>query len=105
MEHVNVIAAVAVGTVSLSSGMQAKDLRDIELRRLFKQTTEALRQGRAGRVYDCDGLKEADIQRVMREQYSRVDSMMFIRVKSTPAPPQEDPSGAPAPTYHQDDGC
>jgi len=45
------------------------------------------------------------MERAMREQYSRLTSMMFIRVKPTPAPPQEDASGAPAPTYYQDDGC
>jgi hypothetical protein len=85
--------------------VQAKDLRDIELRRLFEPTPAELRQERAGRVYIYDGLKEADIERAMREQYTRLDSMMFIRVKPTAEPPQEDPGGASAPTYYQDDGC
>jgi hypothetical protein len=105
MEHSSLIASMAIGAVCLSSTVQAKDLRDIELRRLFEPTPAELRQERAGRVYIYDGLKEADIERAMREQYSRLDSMMFIRVKPTPEAPREDPGGASAPTYYQDDGC
>jgi hypothetical protein len=106
MEHSILIAAMAIGIVFLSATAQAKDLRDIELRRLFEPTRAELRQERAGRVYIYDGLKEADIERAMREQFSRLDSMMFIRVKPTPAPPQEDQIEVPTPAYYyQDDGC
>ena len=105
MEHSILIAAMAIGIVFLCATAQAKDLRDIELRRLLEPTPAEVRQEHEDRVYIYDGLKEADIDRAMREQFPRVDSMMFIRVKPTPAPPQADPSDAPPPAYYQDDGC
>ena len=99
--------AMAVGLGSVSGAAQSKDLRDIELRRLFEPTSAELRQERSGRVYIYDGLKEADIDRAMREQFPRVDSMMFIRVKPASAPREPDRTNTPVPatTYYQDDGC
>ena len=105
MEHSTLIASMVIGAVCLSGAVQARDLRDIELRRLLEPTPAEVRQEHEGRIYIYDGLKEADIEQAMREQFPRVDSMMFIRVKPTPAPPQADPSDAPAPAYYQDDGC
>ena len=58
-----------------------------------------------GRVCIYDGLRETDIERAMLEQFSRVGSMMFIRVKPTPVPHQADQTAAPTRTYYQDDGC
>ena len=99
--------AVAVELGSVSAAAQSKDLRDIELRRLFEPTSAELRQERSGRVYIYDGLKEADVERAMREQFQRVDSMMFIRVKPASAPRESDRTNTPVPatTYYQDDGC
>ena len=105
MAHSMFTASVAIGALYLSGAAQSKDLRDIELRRLFEPTPGEVQQERTGRVYIYDGLKEEDIDRAMREQFPRVDSMMFIRVKPTPAPPKADPSDAPAPAYYQNDGC
>ncbi len=101
------ITAVAVGLWSFGAAAQSKDLRDIELRRLFEPTDAELGQERAGRVYIYDGLKETDIDRAMREQFPRVDSMMFIRVKPASAPREPDQPNTPVPatTYYQDDGC
>lgn len=64
-----------------------------------------VRAEQAGRVYIYDGLKEADIARALREQFQRLDSMMFIRVQPTPTPIQQDKRGDPAPVYYQNDGC
>ena len=99
--------AMALGLGSGSAAAQGKDLRDIELRRLFEPTDAELRQERAGRVYIYDGLKATDIDRAMREQFQRADSMMFIRVKPASAPREPDQPNTlvPATTYYQDDGC
>lgn len=50
MEHSILIAAMAIGIVFLCATAQAKDLRDIELRRLFEPTPSQLRQEQAGPV-------------------------------------------------------
>ena len=83
--------AVAVGLGSVSGAAQSKDLRDVELRRLFQPTSAELRQEQSSRVYIYDGLKEADIDRAMQEQFQRVDSMMLIRVKPASAPRSPSP--------------
>jgi hypothetical protein len=105
MERSALFALLMVGPLFLSAPAQAKDLRDIELRRLFEPTPAEVRAEQQGRIYIYEGLKEEDIARAIKEQFKRVDSMMFIRVKPTPVPPTPGPGGDPTPAYYQDDGC
>lgn len=102
MKHRILVGLAVVGTLSLATATQGKDLREIELRRLFEPTSAELRAERQGRIFIYEGLREGDIARAMREQFQRVDSMMFIRVQPTPAPSG---SGDAAPVYYQNDGC
>lgn len=102
MKHRILIGLAVVGTLLPMIATQGKDLREIELRRLFEPTGAELRAEREGRVFIYEGLREGDIARAMREQFHRVDSMMFIRVRPNPAPTG---SGDATPVYYQDDGC
>lgn len=102
MKHRNLGRLAVVGTLLLATSAQGKDLREIELRRLFEPTRAELRAEREGRIFIYEGLREGDIARAMREQFQRVDSMMFIRVQPNPA---TSGSGDPTPVYYQDDGC
>jgi hypothetical protein len=105
MERSALFALLILGPLFLSAPAQARDLRDIELRRLFEPTPAEVQAEQQGRVYIYEGLKEEDIARAMREQFRRVDSMMFIRVQPTPVPPTPGQGGATSPVYYQDDGC
>jgi hypothetical protein len=105
MRHVVLVAPSVIAALISGPLAQAKDLRDIELRRLFEPTPAEVRAEQQGRVYIYEGLKEEDIARAIKEQFKRVDSMMFIRVKPTPVPPTPGPGGDPTPAYYQDDGC
>ncbi len=99
-------ASISAGPLLLINPVaQARDLRDIELRRLLEPTAAEVRAEHAGRVYIYDGLQETDIARAMQEQFERLDSMMFIRVQPASAPPQQNQGGEPAPVYYQNDGC
>ena len=93
------------GLMLVAPLLGAKDLRDIELRRLFEPTPSELRAEHAGRIYIYEGLKVDDIVRAMREQFDRVNSMMFIRVQPTPVTRDPGQRGEPMPVYYQDDGC
>lgn len=90
--------------------MEAKDLKDIELRRLFEPTPTELRADRSGRIFIHEGLSELDVERAMRDEFDRIDSVMFIRVKRAPRH-EEAQSGKPegagteTPTDSIDDGC
>ena len=82
------------------------DVGQIEWRRLFEPSPGELRDEAAGRIYIYEGLPTRDIERAMDEEFKRVQSMMFIRVK-----PRDD-NGNKAPQtpgsdagYVQDDGC
>lgn len=99
------IASVFAGSLLLSPLGMAADLRDIELRRLLQPTPAELRAEQGGRVYIYEGLEEADIARALREQFTRVNSMMFIRVKPTPAAATPGQDGEPTTVYYRDDGC
>jgi len=105
MERSALFALLILGPLFLSATAQARDLRDIELRRLFEPTPAEVRAEQQGRIYIYEGLNEEDIARAIKEQFKRVDSMMFIRVKPTPVPPTPGPGGNPTPAYYQDDGC
>ena len=105
MRHLVLVASSVIGTLVFGPLAHAKDLRDIELRRLFEPTPAEVRAEQEGRIYIYEGLKEEDIARALREQFRRVDSMMFIRVQPTPATPPRGQVAEPAPVYYQDDGC
>lgn len=105
MRQVVLVASSVIGAVLLGPLAQARDLRDIELRRLFEPTPAELRAEQQGRIYIYEGLKEEDIARALREQFRRVDSMMFIRVQPIPMAPTPGQEGDPTPVYYQNDGC
>jgi hypothetical protein len=105
MKSLHRIYWTLAGLALVAPILEAKDLRDIELRRLFEPTPSELRTEKSGRIYIYDGLRENDVARAMQEQFDRVDSMMFIRVQPTPAARDPGQSGEPAPVYYQDDGC
>lgn len=50
-------------------------------RRLFAPTPNELQQETAGRIFIYDGLMEADLDRALDDQFQRLESMMFIRIK------------------------
>jgi hypothetical protein len=99
------VSGSLAGLVLIAPLLEAKDLRDIELRRLFEPTPSELRAERAGRIYIYEGLREDDIVRAMREQFDRVNSMMFIRVRPTPVPRDPAQGAKPTQVSYQDDGC
>ena len=82
-----------------------KDVRDIELRRLFEPTPAERRAEASGRIYIYEGLRETDVARAMEEEFDRVESMMFIRVKKTDKTGEtlKDPETGYA--VVEDDGC
>jgi hypothetical protein len=96
-----------LASMAVVSILEAGDVRDIELRRLFEPTPAELGAERAGRIYIYDGLREADIERAMEDEFDRVESMMFIRVKRAVPHSQakENHQSDTKVTYVEDDDC
>ncbi len=93
-----ILCAVATPT-------RATELRDIEIRRLFEPTPAEIRAEQSGRIFIYEGLRDVDVARAMREEFDRVDAMMFIRVQVTDEQGEvkkEPETGTPV---YQDDGC
>ncbi len=83
----------------------AADTREIELRRLFDPSAAEQQAEQSGRVYIYEGLRDSDVRRAMKEEFDRIDSMMFIREQITDEHGEvkrEPETGEPV---YQDDGC
>ena len=93
-------------SIATAAGIaQAADILEIEKRRLFDPTPAELRQEAKGRIYIFDGLSDADIARAMDEEFARVQSMMFIRVKKTNENGEVLRNPDTGTVVVQDDGC
>ncbi len=80
-------------------------MSQIELRRLLEPTPSELAQEQNGRIYIYDGLRDTDIDVALREQFGRIEYMMFIRTKKTDetgAVKRDEKTGE---AEVEDDGC
>ena len=84
---------------------RAADVSQIELRRLLEPTPSELAQERNGRIYIYDGLRDADIDVALREQFQRIEYMMFIRTKKTDAAGAVKRDEKTGEAEVEDDGC
>jgi hypothetical protein len=89
----------------VSGIISAGELSEIELRRLFEPTAAERQQESKGRIYIYDGLTDKDVARAMDEEFERVESMMFIRLKPTDEQGEvlKDPESGEE--LVEDDGC
>ncbi len=83
----------------------AAELRDIELRRLFQPTPAEIRAEGSGRIYIYEGLRDVDVARAMQDEFDRIESMMFIRVKVTDEQGEVKKTPETGSPVYQDDGC
>ena len=83
----------------------AADVSEIDRRRLFNPIEAELRAEADGRIYIYDGLREIDIAHAMDQEFERVESMMFIRVRSTDEKGEVLKDPATGDELVEDDGC
>jgi hypothetical protein len=60
------ISAALLGASTVATA--GKDVRDIELRRLFEPTPAEQRAEASGRIYIYEGLRETDVARAMEDR-------------------------------------
>jgi hypothetical protein len=75
------------------------------MKRLFLPTQSDLSSELKGRVMIYDSIMDKTVARALREQFDRVDAMMFTRVVVTDengAARRDADSGS---VVHEDDGC
>ena len=94
-----------VGSLLFASTSFAADVREIELRRLYDPTPAELRAETSGRIYIYDGLKDIDVERAMEQEFDRVESMMFIRLKKTDEKGEIQRNPETQQVVYEDDGC
>lgn len=83
----------------------AGDVSEIERRRLFEPSEAELRAETNGRIYIYDGLTQSDITAALDQEFDRVESMMFIRVRPTDNKGEVLMDPASGEALVEDDGC
>ena len=89
----------------LGESSRAGDVRDIELRRLFEPTEAEREEDASGRIYIYDGLRDIDVERAMRDEYDRIENMMFVREKKSDEQGGVLKDPATGEDVVEDDGC
>lgn len=76
-----------------------------QMQRLLHPGEAQLKQESRGRVFIYEGLKDKEVNRVMREQFERIDSMMFVGtiVTDKSGKPKRDPKSGNV--MFEDDDC
>ncbi|MDH5445929.1 MAG: hypothetical protein OEY52_10250 [Gammaproteobacteria bacterium] len=76
-----------------------------QLKRLFRPSEQQLQAEQNGFIFIYDGIKSNDVEKVMQEQFHRLDSMMFtgIIITNEDGEPVIDPKTGLA--MREDDGC
>ncbi len=83
-----ITAAVFTLTLLLYTGSHAlagelDSMRKWQIELLFNPVESQLRLEDKGRVFIYDSLKTSDIERVLEEQFDRIEHMMFVRTVTT----------------------
>ena len=85
------IAALVVITTGIALNLLFQDALateigvDWELNQLHNPSPALLDIERSGRVTIYDGVEVAEVDKAMDDQFDRIDSMMFVRVKQPTA--------------------
>jgi hypothetical protein len=99
----NTTAYLLAGAMLVSPLVGAGDVHgfkgssDWQQRRLFEPLPAELVEEARGRIVIYDGMQDVDVERALDEEFDRVETMMFIRIKAT------DPQGEVV--AYEDDGC
>ncbi len=76
-----------------------------QLSLLFEPSPAQIRVEDRGRVVIYDGLKSADIDRALEEQFDRVDRMMFVNTVITDSKGEAVTDPVTGEVMTEDDGC
>ncbi len=77
MNTVSRLTAITIVATSLFSAQARAELRDWYMQQLFEPSASQLSMEQNGRIMIYEGLRDADVQRALEEQFERVESMMF----------------------------
>ena len=100
---------IASGMTLLMSSPQAAFSDSVyskwQMKRLLHPSEAQLKQEQQGKIFIYDGLRDKDIERVMKDQFNRVESMMFVHTITTDkkGKPKRDPDSGIVIT--SDDDC
>ena len=104
---ISLVTSVMIGCFSTTVYAKSSDdkMRQWQLGLLLNPGVHQLDLERKGRVVIYDGLRSADIDRALEQQFDRIDSMMFTGtvITDTRGVPVTDP--VTGEVMVEDDGC
>ena len=80
----SILIVLAMSSLFSSSTLAGDDpARTWQLSLLFNPGEQQYKMESRGRVFIYDGLRDAEVERALDEQYDRVESMMFVNTVIT----------------------
>lgn len=104
MTACGLIFFIAVSMLATGNTFAAQQYEKWQKQRLMQPTKPQLENERRGHIFIYDGMSEQDVDRAMDQAFGRIDSMMFINIKT-----KEDGGNVPSTNNDtsdtDDDGC
>ena len=98
------LATVTLAMATAQAAMSDTTGNEWQLRRLFAPTERHLAQESKGQVFIYYGLRDVDVERAMREEFGRVENMMFAgTIVTNEGKPKKDVASGD--WLREDDGC
>lgn len=102
-----IVIALSLILAGMHSAVYAEQLSvdSWQSKRLFQPTQAQLASEAKGRVMIYDGMTDRVVNKALREQFNRVDHMMFTRVVVTDADGAASRDASSGAVVYEDDGC
>lgn len=98
------LATVTFAIGPVQAALSGPTGNEWQLKRLFAPTQRQLTQEAKGKVFIYYGLRDVDIERAMREEFNRVQNMMFAgTIITNEGEPKKDVASGD--WLREDDGC
>jgi hypothetical protein len=81
LRHTRSFALVLASVLGSAQAAESASATEWQLALLFNPSEQQIKVEEKGRVVIYDGLKSAEVEKAMEQEFERIEHMMFIRTK------------------------